>query len=1136
MAGSILKIFAVARYEALTLWRSWFFRIFAGVLLALVALVNAIVFGAGQINAWAITAIPADIPYLTMLFVNIVQSVVAVILASDFIKRDRSLDTTDVVYIRSISNTAYVIGKAGGTLFVFVSLDLAALLVTGVFNYFAGGTGVRIAAYVYYPVILGLPTIAFCIGFSFFVMSLFKSQPLALLVLLGTLGLAFFFLPDTLFSIFDFAGLRAPLMISDFVGSGADTAAVGPRCMYLLLGFALVLVTGLRLKRLPQSAGADRIVVGISAALFVAVIAYGVLFVVDNLRDVSLRSAILALHDKYYGTKTVIVTGDDITLTHRGNSVSATARLVVRNPGVTPVDRYVLRLNPGLAIREVTGARVAGFERLHDLVVVRPKTPLAPRFLDTVSLAYEGGINDAACYLDIGADDIRRSASVFFLHRRSRFSCVNNGFLLLTPESGFYPRAGVGYSALHPECGDNDLTAFSVSVSTRPGLTVLCQGGGAKDQTAFRPKQPLPGVTIIAGPYVFSTLQVDSVECSLATLAHHDYYKRFFTGLSADTVVSLIRSVKSDFESRMKVAYPYKRFRLVEVPLQFADFPRLWTSGHESVQPEMMLVPENGFALTDADFGRMQTDNGSRRQREQETQTPQEMQSALFLRFASATFARDNEGRQIMLRPQDRNNVAAWALQWLPPVNCQASNLFAFPDYVSNVCAVHAPQCPLFVQALESYYKKRVSGAFAGSMRGMFTGATTDEKVNLLLSGGGFGDICKDERNRPLLRDVDRALGDYLFAVMQKNIPARDFDEFLTDMLRKNRFGTIDLDSLCSDVKIRYGFNLAPALASCYRKHRLPGYLVANVGATEVRDKNANRYLVRFDVENPESAEGLIRVNVRTGTFGGNRFGGGGNRAADGRFGSAGEERIISFGPHQSKEICMMMDNPPRMLAINTLISKNIPSTVTVAFDKVEFDEAGKAFDGERVVDSVQSVEPGAVVVDDQDGGFSVETRPASHVLEKIFAPPQSAERYAAMRFFDPPADWTQIAGPLFYGRYIRSAYYIKAGGGGKRIAWHATLRESGAYEIFAYYNVAGFRQGFGRRGGDEAAKGSFHYVVHYDDGDADVPLDLKDIQNGWNFLGRFHCSAGISVVELTDRADGQTFVVGDAVKWVKLP
>jgi len=1128
--GSFLKILAVAQYEALTLWRSWFFRIFGGVLLALVAVVNALVFGAGQINVWTVKAIPADIPYLTMLLVNLVQSVVAVILASDFMKRDRSLDTTDVVYVRSISNTAYVIGKACGNLFVFACLDFAAVLVAGLFNFFSGGVPVNWAAYVYYPLFIGIPTLAFCIGYSFVVMSLFLSQPLALLVLLGSLGMAFFFLQDTLFSIFDFAALRAPLMVSDFTGFGSLLGAAALRCAYLLLGVAFVLITGLRLKRLPQSETVQR------AALVAAVLAIGAagvigaLFVGGNLRNQRMRSEITEQHNRYFGVPNVRVTHDNLSLVHQGKIIRATAKLIVCNPGEQPLAEYVLRLNPGLVVRRVDGGRAASFRRSLDLLFVKPSAALPPGSQDTVRVSYEGSINDAACYLDIARDDVQKSATVFFLHRRPRFSFINDRFLLLTPETGFYPRAGAGFSPAHPECDDADLSQFTVSVSTSPGLSVLCQGA-SPGNTTFAPGEPLPGVSVVAGPYRQPVMRVDSVEYSLFTLANHDYYKPFFRDLPADSVASLIRTLRADFESRIKISYPFQRFRLVEVPLEFTDFPRLWTAGHEAIQPEMALLPENGFALADADFGHARPDYGNRGQQAQETQTPFERESALFQRFVASTFARDNDGRQILLRPQDRNSPTAWALQWLPPVAAQAANLFVFPEYVSYACAVHAPQCPLFGVALESYFRKRAGGAFGGMARMFSSGASTDEKVNLLLQGASFGDICKDEGNRPVLRDVVQALCDYLMADLQRNIPAQSFDGYLQDLLAASRFKTMDFASVCADVKQRFGFDLAPAALACYRKHALPGYIVDNVAASEVLDKSANRYLVRFEVQNPESAEGLIKVSVRTGSFGGGRFGGGGpgsNR------GGGTEERMIAFAPRQSKEIGVMMDNPPRTLAINTFISRNIPATITYGFDRVDFDKDGRPFEGERVIDSLRASEANTVIVDDQDSGFAVETRPASRALDRIFGRAGARERYAGARFFDPPVDWTQVAGPLYYGKYVRSAYYVKAGVGGKRIAWNATLKEQGTYEVFAYYNSAGFRQGFGRRGGQDAVKGSFHYLVHHDDGVSEVPLDLRDIQNGWNLLGRYHCSAGTSTVELTDKGDGMAFVMGDAVKWVK--
>ncbi len=64
--------------------------------------------GAGS---WDMKAISSVIPYVNLLLLNTVQAIIAIFLASDFLKRDKKLDTTDVIYIRSMSNGEYVAGK-----------------------------------------------------------------------------------------------------------------------------------------------------------------------------------------------------------------------------------------------------------------------------------------------------------------------------------------------------------------------------------------------------------------------------------------------------------------------------------------------------------------------------------------------------------------------------------------------------------------------------------------------------------------------------------------------------------------------------------------------------------------------------------------------------------------------------------------------------------------------------------------------------------------------------------------------------------------------------------------------------------------------------------------------------------------
>ncbi|MDF1551233.1 MAG: hypothetical protein P1P88_25660, partial [Bacteroidales bacterium] len=64
---------------------------------------------------------PAAIPYANLIILNLGQAIVAVFLASEFLKQDKKNDTVEVIYARSMTNSEYIIGKALGVLAVFLS-------------------------------------------------------------------------------------------------------------------------------------------------------------------------------------------------------------------------------------------------------------------------------------------------------------------------------------------------------------------------------------------------------------------------------------------------------------------------------------------------------------------------------------------------------------------------------------------------------------------------------------------------------------------------------------------------------------------------------------------------------------------------------------------------------------------------------------------------------------------------------------------------------------------------------------------------------------------------------------------------------------------------------------------------------
>jgi ABC-type transport system involved in multi-copper enzyme maturation permease subunit len=131
---AIHNIIAVAKYESKTLFRSWFFRIFSILSLVFVFFYNfATQTGIGFPNSDMI-ALPSMIPFTNLYIINLAQAVIAVFLASEFLKQDKKLDTTEVVYMRSITNADYVIGKTLGNIWVFVMLNVVALGMVAVFN------------------------------------------------------------------------------------------------------------------------------------------------------------------------------------------------------------------------------------------------------------------------------------------------------------------------------------------------------------------------------------------------------------------------------------------------------------------------------------------------------------------------------------------------------------------------------------------------------------------------------------------------------------------------------------------------------------------------------------------------------------------------------------------------------------------------------------------------------------------------------------------------------------------------------------------------------------------------------------------------------------------------------------------
>ena len=153
---SLHNIRTVARYEAKTLRRSWFFRLFSIGAIFIFTILNIGMFSPIGDERWDVISISSSLPLINLYLINIAQAVVVIFLAADFLKRDKKVDTNEVLYTRSMSNFEYILGKSWGILRLFLSLDLIILGICLIINIISKSASVDIMAYLYYLLIINM--------------------------------------------------------------------------------------------------------------------------------------------------------------------------------------------------------------------------------------------------------------------------------------------------------------------------------------------------------------------------------------------------------------------------------------------------------------------------------------------------------------------------------------------------------------------------------------------------------------------------------------------------------------------------------------------------------------------------------------------------------------------------------------------------------------------------------------------------------------------------------------------------------------------------------------------------------------------------------------------------------------------
>jgi ABC-type transport system involved in multi-copper enzyme maturation permease subunit len=1137
---NLKNIWSVALYERKTLFRSWFFRIFAILILLILFGLNMGLF-AGTGARWTTRAIAANIPYINVLFVNVAQAVIAVFLASDFMQRDRKLDTTEVIYARPISNGEYVTGKTLGIMVLFIGLVFTVLLMALTVNLVITDTPVVWQAYLLYPLLISVPTLFFILGLSFFLMILFRSQAVTFIVLLGYIGLTLFYFKDKMFGTFDYMAFHLPMVHSDFISFADLHAILLQRTAYLLLGFGFIFATIRFMRRLPQTGKWNLLnlfafIIFIAAGTFTAYTYYAGFHQQDEA-----RKHYLWLNNKFADHPVADVITNNLTVEQKGKGLVGSSEMIVSNPGTTPLDTLLFSLNPAFSIDSITvrGAKTEYLRNAH-LIRIVPEEPLDEGRRTSLRIFYRGIPDEAIAYLDISKSNRASLKRINVATIDKKPAIIDEDFLLLTRELLWYPVAGVGFNTKTFQPALPDFTRFSLSVKAERGLTAVAPGKAeeVEGRQHFSPETDLNSFPLVIGPFEKRTLQVDDVEYNLFVKPDHDYFSSYF-GNIGDTLGALIKEAQEDYEyDELDLYYAFKRLNIVEVPVQYHPYERPFSQVIENVQPEMIFLPEKGTGINTLDFKRFKNAEERRNRERDNARTAEEIEIDLFKNFLRNTFfsAEINSGGGFRGRGEDLITFEG-ELQYTKNPWC------VFPLYYSYVNSIHSMEYPLFNAMVETYLKE----GYEVQPRQSFMGGISDsERANLALKDRSLTEILTRQNEKLSAAAINQS-GSFVLLALKNRVGSAEFDNFLYYYLEDHPFSVITFEDFAADFENDFGVEMAPYLEFIKTGNQLPEFLVSSPEFIISRDDYGDVYVVRMTISNTGMSDGLVDFTFRMPPQGG--FGGGG-----GGGGMDTEQRLFEVPSGKTKEVQLVFYSQPRMLTVNTLISGNIPASFSLFLRSAEEKMVTDTEEYERISDySPDRFVDGEVIVDNEDEGFSyVSVSNESKVKKFIDSRKEPSERinYRGMSPGWQPATWSPVAHSSFYGRTIRSAMLSGKGDGSSVARWTAMMPGAGFYDLYAYIPVSamlgrptgrgqggdGPERGSGRgfRGPQFADNGAVYlYTVSSKMGREEVSFTLQDPEDGWNRLGTFHFPADTATVELSNNTTGKR-VVADAVKWVR--
>lgn len=1122
---NVHNISTISRYESKLLRRSWLFRIFA-----ILSLLIIVFFHLGTQSTlgwyqWIMTAMPSSIPFVNIYLFNIAQSIIAIFLAGSFLKRDKKLDTAEVIYVRPMSNADYIVGKTWGIIKVFVSLNIITLIIAGFIHVFSSESPFTLFPYFFYLLTLSIPSLIFVLGLSFVIMSFIRNQAVTFVIMLGFIVVTLSYFGNTEHGAFDFFALTVPNMFSDVLGHTNLYPYLLQRLTYLFLGLGLLSFTIALVNRLPLHPKKNILLNALGCIILLIGMGCGFSYIARFNHINSQRTLYSERYKKYNNLDKVHLLDQEIIFSQNSKNITVNSRLKIQNRNHREINKILFYLNPSLKVEKLTqkGENIP-YERDAQVIVAEYK--LRPYETLEVELTYSGTIDENICYLDITDEeyyDTQTGSSV--LRFGKAYAFVQDKYTLLTPECLWYPTT---FPPVNPEAPYNirkNFSNYTLKVVHPDNRTILSQGASTQvgDTTIFQNKEQLPGISLAIGDYEKKSIVIDSVQIELYNFKGHDYYSQLFPNIS-DTLSGLLHDIKSEYEMRKGRKYPFQKFIMAETPISYTGYVRNWKGNSEQLQPEIVFLPEFATTLPNSDFKQ-----SKKRMAEWGRHDPQRSPEEIDIEMnVIREFARRVLLSEESYESEGNTFLNLFMGQWSGTSKLNKYDLSSM--YFNYAGSIYSQDFPIIDIVMNTLLKQEENDERRRFFR-MFSGMGDNQRAAAYLNGKSFEQAVLDNTlSTEVFYEMMKLKGIYLRNYINSRVNSDEFKTFMADFTKKYQFQEVNFTRLNSEFIRKFHFNLMDFIPTWYTINTTPRFIVKGIDADQVEVGDYTKYIVKFKVYNPTNTEGILSVKLEEG---GGMFPGG-PRGRRGRSAQMEDKPAKNYiiEPRKYKEIRILSDERPSSLSINTNIAQNLPSDIVHTFAKItttSSDTTTGIFDSNALLFEFN---PKEITVDNEDSGFRVIESNQKNKLQS-FLKKEDEDKYKNLNLWSPPSKWTATIGTNYYGDYINSAMYKKSGSGSNKAEWTTQIQIPGFYEVFVYA-IDYPRMGWFRMGRGENKKYQY-YTVKHDDGEEEVSVETGGRgQQGWITLGSFYFSPGEAKVTLSDKgSEPNQVIIADAVKWV---